>query len=1172
MRLRRLDLVRYGHFTNASLDFAPQATDLHIILGANEAGKTTAMTAIDDLLFGIPHNSHLNFLHEYSSMRIGALLESDGRSLDLLRRKGNRETLLTAEGLPISGGDGALAPFLLGADREFFERMFSLDHARLREGGRVILEARDDVGQMLFSAGAGIAGLRDRLKELDSEALSLWSPRRAAGRVYYQAEDRFKTAEHDRREHTLTATDWHSLKHASDLAEGDYDALESQIAERSIELRKTSRIRRVFRSLSSLSHVDADILALGSVPALPTDATEQLERAMADQATAATKVDLLGAQLKVAEHERALLQADDNLLSRAEEIQHLDEWRIRVVAERTDLKARREELTRAQGQLRLLADELGWADEDTEAIRARVPSRAKLVAARALLNQRGEVFAAAANAEHDMDVARALVESLQKKLVLLPAQLDFSMLAAAIKAVRHRGDIASELRGERAVARDLGAEIESRIAALKPAVADVKTLASLSVPSAADIRRYMDDRRELENRVRSCSERIQTLEDELTLDQRARDRIVTDEHAVSAEDITSKRKHRDALWVAIKAKHIEPASSELDPLLLAGIGDADLPITYEETVQQADAAADLRFDGAEAAARLADLSRKIAEKQDAAGLLARDLAALREEGERLETAWREMWKDAPFEPVSPEGMLEWTATRDDAEELAAKATAATARVAELESEETSSRKSLLSEMKAARASIATLKDKPLAVVVEAASDVLSACERAESARRDLAQSRIDADADVSIRDVALERAETKRSEWESRWQVATTALGVSAANHEAIVAQIDMLDDMREVALRVDDLQHERIDKIEADIASFGSSVAEFIGNDYPDLVKLSEEKAALELAKRSNEASRTAELCGEKDDAISDLGTRIGDLEESGLEAAETIASLQRAAQAEDLDQLKAVIGTSIRLNQLQIEKRSLESVLAQEGDGLARAELDSECEGANVDELAAREDALERELEELRERLMLAREDRTRAREAIEAVGSDDAAARDASDRQAALADMEAAAAQYVRTRSAAVLLEWAIDRYRREKQGPLLRRAGDLFAILTTGSFAGLQMDFGERDLPHLVGIRPDDQRVETDGMSDGARDQLYLALRVAAIEDYLERAVALPFVADDLFVNFDNERAAAGFRVLADLAQKTQVLFFTHHQHLVEIAQAALEEVVPVVELP
>ena len=41
-----------------------------------------------------------------------------------------------------------------------------------------------------------------------------------------------------------------------------------------------------------------------------------------------------------------------------------------------------------------------------------------------------------------------------------------------------------------------------------------------------------------------------------------------------------------------------------------------------------------------------------------------------------------------------------------------------------------------------------------------------------------------------------------------------------------------------------------------------------------------------------------------------------------------------------------------------------------------------------------------------------------------------------------------------------------------------------------------------------------------------------------------------------MADDLFINFDPERSAAGFEVLGRLAEQTQVLFYTHHPHLVE----------------
>ena len=43
------------------------------------------------------------------------------------------------------------------------------------------------------------------------------------------------------------------------------------------------------------------------------------------------------------------------------------------------------------------------------------------------------------------------------------------------------------------------------------------------------------------------------------------------------------------------------------------------------------------------------------------------------------------------------------------------------------------------------------------------------------------------------------------------------------------------------------------------------------------------------------------------------------------------------------------------------------------------------------------------------------------------------------------------------------------------------------------------------------------------------------------------------------ADDLFVNFDDGRTEAGLEVLRELSTRTQVLFLTHHEHLLPLAQ-------------
>ena len=73
----------------------------------------------------------------------------------------------------------------------------------------------------------------------------------------------------------------------------------------------------------------------------------------------------------------------------------------------------------------------------------------------------------------------------------------------------------------------------------------------------------------------------------------------------------------------------------------------------------------------------------------------------------------------------------------------------------------------------------------------------------------------------------------------------------------------------------------------------------------------------------------------------------------------------------------------------------------------------------------------------------------------------------------------------------------------------------RAGELFQVLTRNSFDRLEVTFDERDAMHLTGVRPSGEVVAVPGLSTGTEDQLFLALRISAVEDYLERATALPF---------------------------------------------------------
>ena len=178
------------------------------------------------------------------------------------------------------------------------------------------------------------------------------------------------------------------------------------------------------------------------------------------------------------------------------------------------------------------------------------------------------------------------------------------------------------------------------------------------------------------------------------------------------------------------------------------------------------------------------------------------------------------------------------------------------------------------------------------------------------------------------------------------------------------------------------------------------------------------------------------------------------------------------------------------------------------------------------------------------------------------VKAMDGGHAAALASQEAHGYLAEARGAAERYIRLHLAGAILRRQIERYRRENQDPVLQRASALFSTLTHGSFSGIVSDFREKDEPVLLGIRPTGEEVDVSGMSEGTRDQLYLALRVATLERQLRFGEPLPFVVDDVLVSFDDQRARAALGVLSELCATTQVLFFTHHTHLVELARQAV----------
>ncbi|GIM46789.1 hypothetical protein DNHGIG_23380 [Collibacillus ludicampi] len=132
------------------------------------------------------------------------------------------------------------------------------------------------------------------------------------------------------------------------------------------------------------------------------------------------------------------------------------------------------------------------------------------------------------------------------------------------------------------------------------------------------------------------------------------------------------------------------------------------------------------------------------------------------------------------------------------------------------------------------------------------------------------------------------------------------------------------------------------------------------------------------------------------------------------------------------------------------------------------------------------------------------------------------------------------------------ARALLQEAKERYEREKQPSVLRKASVAFQTITQGQFRHIWSPYHEQQQIEVE--TAEGRRLELQMLSRGTAEQLYLSMRIALIQEMAEQGIELPVVMDDIFVNFDPMRLRSSLAALRELAKTHQILFFTCHPHM------------------
>ena len=1145
MRIARLDLTRFGKFTDRSVPFPHAERDFHLVVGPNEAGKSTLRNAILDLLFGIETRSPYNFVHPYPELRLGARLEQGGTALELVRSKGRSKTLQSPSGEALA--DDALSPLLGGVERSFFEQMFGLSHDRLVHGGRAILDASNDVGRILFQSAAGIGSLGEIRDALDKEADSLWAPRASKQRDYYQALDAMKEAERSLKEATVRTREWDAARREVadvearlETARSGWQALEARRA-------RLDRIRRIAPQLASLRSNDAALAELGTVPPFPHDAGRLLTEARRTLVEGRAALALIGQQAQALDARLAAIQPDAALLALADEVAALAERRLQLRNHPADIDKRRGEIETRWQALQQQAAQLGWPDEDEAGLAERVPgalARAALagLARRWPLLEQQQFAARSALEERDAEIRDTESAIAAQQAVELPEGL-----ADALAAAQALGDIDEQLGALRRAEQRAARELDGARALLGPWELAPEALRALVLPGAEEIAALRQQSQDLIRREQGSTERLETLEAELAEASLAERQFARARKPVTGAELADARARRDRSWAAIRDGEVPPQAGAKG---------------FEALIVDADALADQRYDKAQDAAEMQALTDRRERLEAQSAEARRRLAEARSAGEAFEAQWGARMSALGLAGMSLAQLGEWRQARDGV-----------LRGIDALAEASAARGRLEARIEAAREGLARCLagDEPLPRLMRRAAELLDEAIDSREHRRALAErlGRAQQARETGLRRLA--EASAAAEAWQSEWLAALGQAGLPGDCAVSVAeSALSLCAQIEEGLSRIRELRRSRIETMQRDLRQHAGQAAALVARCAPDLAGESPETMVLALEQRLRAAQEAEREQRRLRDERAACAQQI-DANTLALASAQaTLAPLLRVAGVADEAELDPLIERAQRARHLQGAREAAMDAIHDAGDGLVLAQLAAECDACELASLPG-------ELEALRVETDAAVAEQRRlgglladARRNLERISGEADAARAEGRRQEALAAMAAVAERYLRVATAERLLRWAIERYREARQGPMLERAGGLFSSLTLGGFSRLVVDY-EHTPPSLNGLRSDNSLVPIEGMSDGTRDQLYLALRLAALELHLDHAPAMPFIADDLVVNYDDERSRAALAALGELSRRTQVIFLSHHGHLVEVAREVFGENLNVVRM-
>lgn len=1151
MRLRRFNLTRYGHFTDFIIDFGERPTsDFHIIFGENEAGKSTAFNGYLDLLFGIEERTKYSFLHDYNALRIGAALEIDNKIIELTRIKRRNGTLLDLNDQPLN--EKVLTSALQGLSRNGYKMMFSLDDETIQLGGEEILASKGDFGRLLFAGTTGLADLSKRLESIKEQADSIFSERSRSSEII-TLHHKLKQLKDERKNLDIQVSIYERLAETRQNAENTYLASRTKRDTLRQESQKLQILKNSIALHEELKQLECQLGAILHLPDVPLDWIAEVKDLQKTMAVAKGCQDEAQIDLDHIKSQIAFLPPRNSLIEKQKEIEAVSTYAIMDESARKCLPRLRRDLALIDDELETLRlrieveKDLKWGDlmvADDQIARLDA-----LLQNKASLQQRLEF---------------ALQESSDAKICLAQAHEDEKKVGPPDEKVmelvalyeRYNNDdihIPLEL-AEKALAK-ASQKIERKIEKLAHFIGCRDDIKCRNFPTIEQAKRWQKKAKLLNEEL--AAKKMQRNE---TMEKRAvvyngMKTLLSQLDKINDDAAAKIRKVRDTAWNA----HLAILNKETAEAFEKLLGEDDH--IRDERIAAIDRLTQYRMSEKE----LSEIEGRIHFISESINRIDGELQQLSEEvAPALLKAG--LPAEFPIDELSAwlENMQVLLDLIDEEEALRLER--------DLLNTEYQRRHAKLTE------ALSGVFQKP-----SENHDLKELCQICKPFRDEAVQNRSrydhakkassDAECQMQRREKVQKAIANELEQWECLWKGSLETCWFKQRNEDQIRALLAPLRLIVGFVSRQKSLAQE-LSVQEMHAKNFRDGVCKLthsLGIDQqPDLTEQfsqlqSQLKVAHEveiLRKTAIDNSLLAALrLSKAEKEISRIEMRLKEMTAYFPSPLEILSFDKLAILLEQVKAKQELIKIS------SLKERALLSALAIN----SRSEADALLASTTLDEIETALIKMGDEYKEAEldfEKRIAERQDAIRA---IEAIGGDARVARLNEEYQSILLEMESKANRALALHLGLMTADVALMAYRDRHRSDLLKQTAEVFSAITSGYYTHLATQPGQTG-DVLVAVRSDGRSITVNEMSKGASFQMYLALRLAAYRGICRKEGPLPFIGDDIMETFDDSRVQASILQLNEIAKCGQVIYFTHHRHLCEIAKNICGDAVSIHQIP